>query len=279
MLKRNSVIVHFLWTGGWDSTFRLLQLVIILKRTVQPYYIIDPDRKSTGHETRAMQEIKRQLLKKIPEVETLLLPTKYSEMGDIYQNIEITNAYARVRKRIPIGSQYEFLARFANQNKLKDLELSLEKGRGSLDQMRILFADLLDKILVKIDDSGAINYVMDEKYSGLDIFHIFQYFRFPLRELDKVEMEIISKERGFYNIMEYTWFCHRPLKNNTPCGVCTPCTLTVKEGMAHRLPLSSMIRYYLRVILSREQFKDYFPRVYRFIKNIMGLLNKTIKNI
>lgn len=31
-------------TGGWDSIFRLLQLLLIDKRAVQPVYILDPER-------------------------------------------------------------------------------------------------------------------------------------------------------------------------------------------------------------------------------------------
>ena len=30
-----------LWTGGWDSTFRLLSLLLREQREVQPYYILD----------------------------------------------------------------------------------------------------------------------------------------------------------------------------------------------------------------------------------------------
>ncbi len=33
--------VPLLWTGGWDSTFRLLHLVIVEGHAVQPYYMID----------------------------------------------------------------------------------------------------------------------------------------------------------------------------------------------------------------------------------------------
>jgi len=34
--------INLFWTGGWDSTFRLIQLVFVNKKTVHPYYIIDP---------------------------------------------------------------------------------------------------------------------------------------------------------------------------------------------------------------------------------------------
>ena len=43
MLERATArAVKLLWTGGWDSTFRLLQLLLLYEKKVQPYYIIDP---------------------------------------------------------------------------------------------------------------------------------------------------------------------------------------------------------------------------------------------
>ena len=38
--------VQILWTGGWDSTFRLLQLLLELKLEVIPHYVIDDTRES-----------------------------------------------------------------------------------------------------------------------------------------------------------------------------------------------------------------------------------------
>ncbi len=31
---------NVLWTGGWDSTFRVLDLVLHQKATVQPHYLL-----------------------------------------------------------------------------------------------------------------------------------------------------------------------------------------------------------------------------------------------
>ena len=46
--------INLFWTGGWDSTFRLLQLIIVFRKRVQPYYIIDTTRKSVQNEKQAM---------------------------------------------------------------------------------------------------------------------------------------------------------------------------------------------------------------------------------
>ena len=39
---------------------------------------------------------------------------------------------------------------------------------------------------------------------------------------------------GFEETMFKTWFCHNPIKNE-PCGVCNPCKIAIKEGLAFRL--------------------------------------------
>ena len=66
--------VHLAWTAGWDSTFRLLQLLLIEKRPVQPHYIVRPE-ESTGQEIDAMHRIRRRLLSDYPEAREGLKPT------------------------------------------------------------------------------------------------------------------------------------------------------------------------------------------------------------
>lgn len=46
-----------LWTSGWDSIFRLLEIILIEKELVQPIYIIDEDRKSLKNELNAIDLI------------------------------------------------------------------------------------------------------------------------------------------------------------------------------------------------------------------------------
>ncbi len=66
---------NLLWTGGWDSTFRLLELLLVKGKVVQPYYIIDADRNSTGMELRTMEELKRRIFAEYPGATNLLRPT------------------------------------------------------------------------------------------------------------------------------------------------------------------------------------------------------------
>lgn len=50
-------IVTILWTGGWDSTFRLLCLAENEDISIQPVYVIDENRKSKEYELDAMNKI------------------------------------------------------------------------------------------------------------------------------------------------------------------------------------------------------------------------------
>src|ERR1700745_3309718 len=95
--------VNLLWTGGWDSTFRLLDLLLVKQKKVQTFYIIDPDRRSAGIELRTMATIKQYLLEKHPQISRSLQPTRYKHLNDICKNKQITESYDRLRKRYLIG--------------------------------------------------------------------------------------------------------------------------------------------------------------------------------
>ncbi len=49
--------VHILWTGGLDSTCRVIELSRMEGITIQPYYLLDPRRHSTRQEIRAISRI------------------------------------------------------------------------------------------------------------------------------------------------------------------------------------------------------------------------------
>src|SRR5688572_23020383 len=108
----DSNTVKILWTGGWDSTFQLLQLLVDQKVSVTPFYLIDEERRSTGVEILTMGRIKSHLHNHFPDARKLLNATQYFAVEDIAPNPHITEAFKRFRAKSFIGSQYEWLARF-----------------------------------------------------------------------------------------------------------------------------------------------------------------------
>jgi len=53
--------VDLLWTGGWDSSYRLLSLLLDLRLPVQPIYLYDDKRVSAPVEVQTMQRLRERL--------------------------------------------------------------------------------------------------------------------------------------------------------------------------------------------------------------------------
>ena len=114
--------VNLLWTGGWDSTFQLLQLLIIHRRWVTPYYLIDTGRRSFGIEIKTMKFIKDHLLEEYPHIQALLQPIQYFSVADISPDSEITKAYQSILKESYFGSQNDWLARFCKEYGITNMQ-------------------------------------------------------------------------------------------------------------------------------------------------------------
>jgi hypothetical protein len=225
--------VNLLWTSGWDSTYRLLSLVLIQQKTVQPFYVKDYLRASLEMEIKTMDKIKELVIKKAPHAKQLILPTIYKDRQEIGPNDVISARYKRLAATKPLGDQYEWLARYAEEDGVQDLELSIHQD----DKAR----KFLEHYVVGEDEKE--NYRLKEEYADTDLA-LFKYFRFPILNLTKLDMEQTAVQHNFLDIMNQTWFCHYP-KNGKPCGLCTPCASTIEEGLRRRLPISSQLRNFI----------------------------------
>jgi len=215
-------MINLLWSGGWDSTFRLLYLLLVENSEVTPYYIIDPKRKSLENELNAMKRVRELVSEKHPRSRSLLRNTVQLNRYDIKPNKTISSMYNNLRQRVHVGTQYEWLSSFAEQMKLNDLELCFEKC-----------ADVeLDRLthLISTKTVGKEHERRLPDTSIPDDLKLFQYYRFPVIHLSKLEMAELARQHGFLDIMKHTWFCHHP-ENNTPCGECKPCKITQLNGL------------------------------------------------
>ena len=131
--------IKLLWTGGWDSTFRFLQILIDFKHQVQPYYILDTGGGSTLIEIETRNKIISEVKSRFPFTKNLILPTKFSSLAEIEENEGISAKFASLKSEMHIGSQYEWLPKYAYQHQLEGLELSLEKSDRILILMIWIF--------------------------------------------------------------------------------------------------------------------------------------------
>lgn len=240
-MRQAADTVHLLWTGGWDSTYRLLYLLWEGSQ-VQPHYIIDPHRPSSHRELRAMEAISENI-KRIEKLSGTLLPTEISEKASSVQSNEVKEAYNAIVKKMYIGDQYMWLADYCETRGIEGMELGIESIPGT-------------------NVTRAVN--SDEyPYSK-----IFGKFCFPILSISKLQMKEWSEAAGTLSIMELTWFCHRPTAGGQPCGKCVPCEVAIQEGMGYRLPLRSRIRYQLRVIPRLRSFAKKYPGFYYILYSI-----------
>ncbi|VAX25458.1 hypothetical protein MNBD_IGNAVI01-450 [hydrothermal vent metagenome] len=250
-IKSEKDNVNLFWTGGWDSTFQLLQLLLVYRRQVIPYYIIDPDRRSLGKEIQTMKNIKADLFKKFPFTKSLLKPTKYYAITDITLDKEIENAIVLIRKEKHIGEQYYWLASFCKEHNIHDMQLALEY-HPTFDESHIN----IDPIITQSFDGYQNVFRIDPKISETEVYKVFRYFSFPIASITKLQMLEIANKKGWRAIMDITWFCHDPTCSNKPCGKCIPCRQVIKEGMGWRIPLYRRIisYFYTRSVLPVKIF-------------------------
>lgn len=238
-------LVNIFWTGGWDSTFRLIQLVALERKKVQPIYVIDHNRQSLDIELRTMDQLRLKIYERYPEAQNLILPTRFYGLEEIRENKEITKKYLCLTEKILLGVQYDWLARLCYQEKIKNVELTIEKGAGSG------VTDLIREFVISSEEkSGPI--IIDLKYAGTDVFGVFHFFQFPILFSDKNDMKRIAEHEGFLDILFETWFCHFPTKDQEPCGECKPCSQVQKDGLGYRIPLKHRLRVKLKKILGEK---------------------------
>lgn len=225
--------VRLLWTAGWDSTYRLMTALLVRRKGVQPYYLTDPGRPSTPFELRAMEHIAAAVARKDPRAAAMLRRPIVSSLVELRPDAEVTARFERLRARSHLGGQYDWLARFAVQNALEDLELSIHQ-----DDRAAMF---LQPHVVREEGGGDPYFRLRDDPPDPDLL-IFRRFRFPVFDKTKRDMERDARQQGFADVMEMTWFCHIPTADGQPCGRCNPCRYTMEEGLARRIPLRTRIR-------------------------------------
>lgn len=236
-VKKNTKIF---WTGGWDSTFQLLRLLLVDKIQVTPFYLIDEDRKSTGVEIQTMNQIKKYLIAEYPHTRGLLLPTQYFGVSDIVHDTKIDDAFEAIKKERHLGIQYNWLARFCKQQSISDIHLCIHRddvGHAVIQE----FVEIVNK-------EHRSTFRINPDFHTTHEYTLFRYYHFPMFDISKVQMAAISTEKGWNDVMGMTWFCHHPrngINGIRPCGTCNPCVYTIEEGLGWRIPKITRIKSFL----------------------------------
>ncbi len=226
--------IHVFWTGGWDSTYRVISL-LDQGRSVQPHYIVDHERRSSKKEIDTILFLRDLLKKRNSQFGSLLLPPKKVDKSSISRHEDIEKAYLDAIRDSYIGVQYKWLAEYCRDEGIEGIEISVQNNPH----------------IREVHDSPAYPYSI-----------LFAGLHFPLITSTKLDMKDWAEENNYLQIMEHTWFCHNPLPSGKPCGQCHPCITVVQEGMGYRLPLYSRFLYHIRLSDRIKTLLKGYPSLY-----------------
>ena len=209
---------YVFWTGGYDSTFRICELLIMYKVPVQPIYIsynLDSAKKSDKwvrknreEEKEAMEKIRTKLYSRFPYTQHLLHKTI-----DINNNIEYPE-YDLNFNNLNLWPKKRKIHQYGHLGKITFLlKKHVDCGVLGIHQ-NSNFINFLKENLVKTDNNNMILDVNDD--------HPLYYMRFPLFNKTKKDLCTISKKYKFDDIIKISWSCWFPI-DRKPCKRCPMC--------------------------------------------------------
>lgn len=221
-----------LWTGGWDSTFRMVELSFE-DVDIFPVYVLDPGRHSKEIELQRMNHI-IDVLKRKPLTKARIHEIEVIRLEDIPEDPQITQAYNIIHSQTNLGSQHEWLARLGKQ--MPGLEMGTEAGEPETSHIIHAIRDFGE--LVVEDGIGHLDPTNSSKEGML----VLGWFGYPI--ITRTEQDMLRQIRqwGYEDVMENIWFCHMPISGK-PCGCCHPCEVKMESDMAFLLPKKAQMRY------------------------------------
>ena len=233
-------IINLLWTSGWDSTYRLVELSR-MDVTVQPIYVTGMGRPSEKREIQAQNEIIEALNNK-KETIAQILPVKYIDQKFIPENEDITRAYDEIQKTVALGIQYVTLAKCAAIFGVVEIG-----SEGGLEQnLRMTEAINLCGKLIPCDDT----FIIDPESANEIGKNAFSHFSFPIIDKTEVQMAENIKKWGYQDVMSHIWFCHNPI-NGEQCGLCRACEVKMLNDMEWLVTPKAQKRFKKRWFLVR----------------------------
>lgn len=221
--------IDLFWTGGWDSTFRLLTALRLEGAQVRPHYLLDPASRRAELEIDAMGRVREAVREASPEHADRLLPLASASLDDLPADHVAAERYARLGARVELGEHYLWLGRYARHAGLDELEVGCHRG----DAVTSLLADYLRPLR----ESPFATYGLADEALGTDLA-LFARLTFPLAALTRADMRRVALESGFLETLELTWSCLSPRRGEA-CGVCAKCHEAVEDGLGHRLSPTS----------------------------------------
>ena len=203
--RNKEVVKDLLWSGGHNSTFRLLEL-LQLGFTVRPIYLLlQETQKSTLLEMETLDKILKYIKIYHSDLAGKILPVKYINYKDINLNKEV-EVYCKKHPTLPL--KYQSLLNYTYQHG-KEIELSVDEKSP--------LSSIIEKDTIFYSRDCKIN---TNKKELSFLFNI----RFPVIHTHKSNLWYFSYNYGFQDVLSLITYCLSPLlPTNLPCGKCDGC--------------------------------------------------------
>jgi len=214
--------INILWTGGLDSTFRIVELSQC-QCTIQPYYIVIGKRKSLNHELKAIYSISR-ILRKDNRTQAKLLDPIIVNEQEIPRDANTFDSWLRLMRAM--SWQYYILSKFVNQHHL-EMEMGIQFSPNGT-----VASSIDETLLIPHPDPNYDVLVIDKARADQDTINVFGSFCFPkslYHKMKREELDILHRD-GYGKVVKHVWFCFKPILGY-PCGHCAPCVSSEKEGV------------------------------------------------
>lgn len=196
-------VSYLFWSGGYSSTFRLCQLLLIEEKPVQTIYIYN-DTSHTMNEIKAIKKIRNNIISNYPILKQKFPPTRYV--------MSIKENKNKIKQYDNLHNKYGFL------DKSKDYYKIFEKIVLYSNECDYLIECCIDKdnddfnTLINNTTLEDYNFRYHKKIKHNTNIHpkeliIFNKLIFPVIIYTKKELKEYAIINVFYHIMLLTWSC------------------------------------------------------------------------
>ena len=242
-----------LFTGGFDSTYRLCQLALDKDAVVQPVYVLFPDDGKSNHiRPEIKNEIKAQdrildSICRFSSTKARFLPIKRINRDEIPLNLKI-KALEEYLSTFRLGWQYLYFTSLSEW--FPYIELCHEGfPETTLD----------GKLYFKTVDGRN---VIDESKMEEGLSFAFRNFSWPIYGTERKDMLKFIKESGYMDVMNHVWWCYKSI-DGKPCGVCDNCRGKIESGLRRLFTKEAVKRFLIYKFLESHYSQTVCDR-YRF---------------
>ena len=244
--------IHILWSGGLDSTFRIVELSR-RKCTIQPHYVL-LKKKSLYNELKAIKAITKILRADRRTLATLQNPIIVRD-EEIPRDTKIFDSWFQLMKGE--SWQYYALAKYVHFLH-SDMEMGLQfSPNGSVVK------HIDEEMLIPHPDPNYDALIINKSRADENTINVFGNFCFPkslYHRNKKEEFDILQKE-GYKKVLKHVWFCFHPMWGY-PCGHCLPCKSTEIEGI--KLPRVGKILYAIHHFFKKKKSHEVYRLNYNY---------------